>query len=89
MDSYSIHMDIAPPAAPLAAAIRHEMRAAGLSVLKVSEETGIPRVTLRRRLVTNRGFTVEEVGAIAELLGTSASSLIATAEALAAETPAA
>lgn len=67
--------------APLAAVVNRKMKAAGLSTLKVSEETGIPRITLRRRLAAHRGFTLEEVGAIARVLHTTTTALVAEAEA--------
>lgn len=57
------------------------MDAAGMSELRLAEETGIPRSTLRNHLKRGRGYSIEEVIAVAQALGTTASALIAAAEA--------
>ena len=64
------------------------MDAAGMSELRLAEETGIPRSTLRNHLKRGRGYSIEEVIAVAQALGTTASALIAAAEARTASTPA-
>ena len=61
--------------------VSHLMDEVGMSTLRLSEETGIPRTTLQRRLRTGSGFEVGEVHAIALALGTTASSLLRRAEA--------
>lgn len=54
----------------------------GISLRQASAITGLSRTTLMRRL--DRGdFTVAELGAVADALGTSASSLVAQIEAAA------
>lgn len=55
------------------------MDAAGMSELRLAEEAGIPRSTLRNHLKRGRGYSIEEVIAVAQALGTTASALIATA----------
>lgn len=62
------------------------MDAAGMSELRLAEETGIPRSTLRNHLKRGRGYSIEEVIAVAQALGTTASALIAAAEARTAST---
>jgi len=47
-------------------------QSAGLSILTLSEKSGVPRTTLDRKLNGHADFSVREVKAIAEALGTSA-----------------
>lgn len=50
-------------------AVVDAIRASGKSIKAVSDATGIPRVTLTRRLGSGRGgFTVSELAAIARAL---------------------
>ena len=65
----------------LTTVLREVMDAAGMSELRLAEETGIPRSTLRNHLKRGRGYSIEEVIAVAQALGTTASALIAAAEA--------
>ena len=60
--------------------ISDEATAAGMSTLRLSEETGIPRTTLNRRFTTGRGFDAEELFAVANALGKPLSTLIKKAE---------
>lgn len=56
----------------LTAEVRDAMKAAGVSHRDMSAKTGIPLVTLSRRLSgQGKGFTVVEVLAIADALGLS------------------
>lgn len=68
MDSKKAHMGITLKAA---------IDAAGQSVLSLSESTGIPRVTLGRKLKRPEQLTVAELDLIAEALGIPASDLLA------------
>ena len=72
-------MDTSHVSASLAEVISTEMRTAGHTVKSMAEAAGIPRVTLHRRLLTG-SFQVSEVAAIADILGTSPSSLMERAE---------
>jgi transcriptional regulator with XRE-family HTH domain len=60
--------------------ISDAMRDAGKSALAMSEETGIARSTLTRRLLNGSGLEVEELHAIGKVLGIPASVLLARAE---------
>lgn len=51
------------------------MEAGGWSEKAMAETTGIPRVTLRRRLA-GAAFNVAELAAISEALGTTVSELL-------------
>lgn len=68
------------PVALLVGVIVSEMEGTGMPVTELSERTGIPHVTLRRRLKTGRGLAVEEMFSIANALGMTGASLIARAE---------
>ena len=57
----------------VAARVRAAIDAAGLTLLGLSEATGIPRTTLTRRLSGVSSFTVEELEALARELGTDVS----------------
>lgn len=65
---------------PLAAVIAAAADEKGVSISELSSATGIPHVTLRRRLTTGRGLRFDELEAIAAALGTTVSSLIREAE---------
>jgi transcriptional regulator with XRE-family HTH domain len=56
--------------------LREAIAASGRSLVDISEATGIPRTTLLRRLTGRSPFTVEELGALATELGTTAHALI-------------
>lgn len=65
----------------LTAEVREAMKAAGMSHRDMSEITGIPLVTLSRRLsAQGKGFTVAEVLTIADALGLSLVELAIRAE---------
>ena len=66
--------------ARLTAAVGDAIKAAGLSQRAVAERCGIPLVTLNRRLTGRTAFTVIEVAAIADALGTSLLDLAVRAE---------
>lgn len=55
----------------------------GLSRRELSTRTGIPNTTLDRRFRVG-GFTIDELAAIADVLDTSVSALVAEAEGVAA-----
>lgn len=59
----------------VAQAVTEAMNAGGWSEKALAETTGIPRVTLRRRLA-GAAFNVAELAAIADALGTTVSELI-------------
>ncbi|WP_243061199.1 helix-turn-helix transcriptional regulator [Nocardioides sp. SR21] len=63
-----------------AIAVQAAIEAAGQTQLGVAEESGIPRTTLIRRLRGLSAFTVAELEAIAAVLGTTVSNLLAAAE---------
>lgn len=60
----------------VALAVAQAMEAGGWSEKALAEATGIPRVTLRRRLA-GAAFTTAELDAIAKTLDTSVSALVA------------
>ena len=63
-------MDITSPIAQqVAAGVVRAMQDAGLSEVTVSERSGIPRTTLKRRLAGHSAFNVAELAAIATVLG--------------------
>lgn len=72
-----VRMD--PFTSAMAAVVRADMLAAGLSVNALSESTGIPRITLTRRLA-GAPFTTAELSALADRLGTSVSAWTHRAE---------
>lgn len=55
--------------------VAEAMRAGGWSEKALAEKTGIPRVTLRRRLA-GAAFNVAELAAIAAVLGTTVADLV-------------
>lgn len=65
----------------LVAVVRDAMRASGRSQRDISDATGIPLVTLSRRLSgAGKGFTVEELLTVADALGISLVELAVRAE---------
>lgn len=50
----------------LAEVVQEAMRSAGLSQRAVAETTGIPLVTLNRKLTKKHPFTIPEIASIAE-----------------------
>jgi transcriptional regulator with XRE-family HTH domain len=61
--------------ARVAAKVAAAMEAGGWSEKAMAEATGIPRVTLRRRLA-GAAFNVAELSAVASTLGTTVSALV-------------
>lgn len=59
----------------VAAAVAEAMKAGDWSEKGLAEATGIPRVTLRRRLAGAAPFNVAELAAIADTLGTTVTAL--------------
>lgn len=74
------YMEPTPSRSALAATVAAALQAAGLVQRNVADETGIPLATLNRRLKGTNPFNVIELGAIADMLGTKASALLAEAE---------
>jgi transcriptional regulator with XRE-family HTH domain len=64
-------MDTNPYSQSVADAVKAAMTEAGYTELGLSEASGIPRVTLRRRLQGTYPFNVVELAAIAAALGIS------------------
>lgn len=60
----------------VAQAVAAAMEAGGWSEKAMADATGIPRVTLRRRLAGS-AFNVAELAAIAATLGTTVTALVA------------
>ena len=76
-------METNPLAPRLVRVIIRQIQEQNLSVLSVADETGIPIVTLHRRLNRHgRGLTVDEVDRIATYFKTSPAVLISQAEAI-------
>jgi lambda repressor-like predicted transcriptional regulator len=67
------------PTAPLAEVVAAALKDAGLSDNAAATRSGIPRETLRRRLVTG-DFKHGELWRIAEVLDTTPAALVAQAE---------
>ena len=62
--------------AAVAAAVEAAMKSAGESELSLSNKTGIPCPTLRRRLQCVTSFTIDELDRIADALGVDMLDLI-------------
>ncbi|RZS61653.1 hypothetical protein EV386_1963 [Xylanimonas ulmi] len=71
------HMDSTSYAAAVAANVERAILGAGLTVPGVARVTGIPRTTFARRLASDgfSPFSVAEVKAIANAVGTTAAAL--------------
>lgn len=52
----------------VAAAVRGLIAERGMSELSMAQESGIPRVTLRRRLAGQTAFTVQELADVGRVL---------------------
>lgn len=65
----------------LAAEVRAEMARQQVNNPRLADATGIPRVTLWRRLRADSDFTVDELMSVAEFLGLSVQELIDRARA--------
>ena len=64
----------------VAVTVSAAIKSAGRSQRDIASETGIPLVTLSRRLTGHSAFLITEIGAIARALGLTASDLIRSAE---------
>ncbi len=64
----------------VAVAVREAIEQAGQTTLGISEATGIPRVTLIRRLGGTTAFKVDELALIAAALDVPVSALTSPAE---------
>jgi hypothetical protein len=64
----------------VAAIVTRTMAQQDISVKSLAESTTIPRTTLTRRLGGHSPFTINELGLIASVLGTTASRIAAEAE---------
>lgn len=83
MGTSVLHMDTNPPSLPrqITAEIREAMQAAGVSQRVLSARTGLPLVTLSRRLTDNgRPFDLAELLAIADALEVNLAELVIRAE---------
>lgn len=81
-DTTVLRMDT-PSTPQIAEAVRELMEAQGVSQLRLSELTGIPRATLIRRLNGQNSFTVSELASVAVNLGVRPSQILEDAEAAA------
>ena len=80
MGTRVLHMDTtAAVSQALAARVRADIEASGKSILSLSNATGIPHVTLRRR-VAGAPFSSMELISLAHALDIEASSWLADAE---------
>ena len=68
----------------VAAAVRGLVAERGMSELFVAHESGIPRVTLRRRLSGQTPFTVQELAEVGRVLDITVLDIIKRSEAVAA-----
>lgn len=75
-------MEPRPLTSRLVDVINQQIQASDLSVTEMIEQTGIPKVTLHRRLRTGHGLTVAELESLAGQLHTTPASLMAQAEAI-------
>lgn len=60
--------------------IRREMSSQGITQLQLTKESGVPQVTLSRKLRALKPFSLNELGAICASLGTTPSQLMGQAE---------
>lgn len=77
MDRYGLRME--STASRVAAVVKETMTARNISQVQLAEATGIPRVTLIRRLNGSVAFSVDELDRIAAHLGVSVSDLLVVA----------
>lgn len=69
MDTTVPYMDTSTYRSAVAKTVTESLKAGGYSEKAMAEATGIPRVTLRRRLSGTSPFNVSELDAIARTLG--------------------
>lgn len=92
MGTTVVHMETNPPAVlrQITAEIRGAMQAAGVSQRELSARTGLPLVTLSRRLVgSGKPWDLNELLAVAAALDLSLAELVIRAERAALTAPAA
>lgn len=75
-------MEPRPLTSRLVDVINQQIQASDLSVTEMIEQTGIPKVTLHRRLRTGHGLTIAELESLANQLNTTPASLMTQAEAI-------
>ncbi len=74
-----------PSRAALAAAILSALSDAGITRMDAADHAGIPRSTFYRKATgLGKAFDADELAAIAQVLGTTVSALVASAESRAA-----
>lgn len=73
------HMEMLTPTEQVASAVREAMTRQGVTGVALAEATGIPHVTLSRRLRGHTPFTIAELAPIAEHLGVTLSDLVEAA----------
>lgn len=66
----------------VAAAVRGLVAEQAISELALAERSGIPRVTLRRRLAAQSPFTVQELADVGDVLGLSPLAILQRSQAL-------
>lgn len=81
MEPYDFHMEPKPLTSRLVDVINQQIQASNLSVTEMIEKTGIPKVTLHRRLRTGHGLTIAELESLADQLNTTPAALMTQAEA--------
>lgn len=79
LDMYSHVMQLTPTSKDVAASVKDAMTERGVSQAALADATGIPRVTLIRRLNGHSSFTVEELANVAEHLQVPMQSFLAGA----------
>lgn len=68
------------PAHRIAGVVSQALEVRGLTVVALSDATGIPRTTLIRRLSGRSPFTVNELGEVADALGMTSTEILTAAE---------
>lgn len=76
MDTYGRHMNTDLTDEMVAGKVQKALDDAGKSKAWLATTTGIPRVTLLRRLNAQTSFTVAELAAVADALGCRVESLV-------------
>lgn len=81
MDVQTIHMDNLTNTQTLTAEkVSAAVEAAGVSLLGLANQTGIPRTTLHRRMTGRSSFYMEELHSIAKVLDVPVTQFVVTAE---------
>lgn len=66
--------------AALARVVKSHLKASGITQREASERTGIPQVTLTRRLGGHSPFAIDELYRLSQLVDRAPSALVAEAE---------